>query len=68
MIALVGDPAPGLYDDIDAERLGRDAVVIPEWRQLVAERTVNWGIVPSPTPQWAVAVHPDLARDAALER
>jgi aminopeptidase len=68
LIALVGDPAPGLFDDIDAERLGRDAVVIPEWGQVIGERTVNWGVVPSPTPEWAAAVHPDLDLDAALER
>ena len=67
-ISLVGDPAPGLYDEIDAERLGRDAVVIPEWGQVIAERTVNWGIVPSPTREWATVVHPDLDADAALER
>ena len=68
LIALVGDPAPGLYDDIDPQRLGRDAVVIPEWGQVIAERTVNWGVVPSPTPEWAAIVHPDLDRDAAVER
>ena len=68
LIALVGDAAPGLYDDIDAERLGRDAVVIPEWGQMIAERTVNWGAVPSPTPEWAAVVHPDLDRGAALKR
>jgi aminopeptidase len=68
MISLAGDPAPGLYDEIDAERLGRDAVVIPEWGQVIGERTVNWAIVPSPTREWAAAVHPDLDADAALER
>jgi aminopeptidase len=66
-IALVGDPAPGLLDDIDAERLGRDAVFIPEWGQVIAERTVNWTAVPSPTRGWAASVHPDLDGDAALE-
>ena len=67
-ISLVGDPAPGMYDDIDAERLGRDAMVIPEWGQVVGERTVNWAIVPSPTLAWARVVYPDLDGDAALER
>lgn len=68
MIMLAGDPAPGLYDDIDAGRLGRDTVPIPEWGAVVAARTVNWAIVPSPTPGWASLVHPDLDGDAALER
>jgi aminopeptidase len=67
-IMLAGDPAPGLYDDIDAGRLGRDTVPIPEWGAVVAERTVNWAIVPSPTREWAGLVHPDLDGDAALER
>ena len=68
LISLVGDPAPGLFDDIDPQRLGRDAAVIPEWGQVVGERTVNWGVIPSPTPGWAAAVHPGLDPDAALER
>jgi aminopeptidase len=68
VISLVGDPAPGMYDDIEAQRLGRDALVIPEWGQVIGERTVNWGIVPSPTREWAGVVHPELDGDAALER
>ncbi len=67
-IMLAGDPAPGLYDDIDAGRLGRDTVPIPEWGVVVGERTVNWAIVPSPTRAWAGLVHPDLDGDVALER
>jgi aminopeptidase len=67
-IALLGDPAPGLYDDLDADRLGRDVVAIAEWGQVVAERTVNWGALPSPTRGWAATVHPDLDADTALER
>jgi len=67
-IMLAGDPAPGLYDDVDAGRLGRDTVPIPEWGVVVAERTVNWAIVPAPTREWAGLIHPDLDGDAALER
>jgi len=67
-IVLAGNSAPGLYDDIDAGRLGRDTVPIPEWGVVIAERTVNWGAVPSPTRGWAGLVHPDLDGDAALER
>ncbi|HEY1774633.1 MAG TPA: aminopeptidase [Solirubrobacteraceae bacterium] len=67
-IMFAGDPAPGLYDDIDAGRLGRDTVPIPEWGATVAERAVNWAIVPSPTRAWAALVHPELDPDAALER
>jgi aminopeptidase len=68
LITLAGDPAPGLYDDIDPGRLGRDTVAVPEWGVVVAERTVNWAIVPSPTRGWAGLVYPDLDGDAALER
>jgi aminopeptidase len=68
MIVLAGDPAPGLYDDIDVGRLGRDTVPLPEWGQVVGERTVNWGAVPSPTREWACLIHPGVDCDAALER
>jgi len=67
-ITLVGDPAPGLYDDIDAQRMGRDTVVIPEWGRVIAERAVNWTVVPSPTAEWSGLVHPGLDGAAALER
>ena len=66
-ITLIGDSAPGIFDDIDAQRLGRDAVVIPEWGQVIMARTVNWAVVPSPTREWAAVVHPGLDGDAALE-
>ncbi|MGD1050747.1 MAG: aminopeptidase [Solirubrobacteraceae bacterium] len=66
-ISLVGEPAPGLLDHIDAERLGRDAVFIPEWGQAIAERKINWTVIPSPTPGWAASIHPELDGDAALE-
>src|SRR5450755_651914 len=68
MIVLAGDPAPGLYDDIDAGRVGRDTVPLREWFQVVGEQTVNWGVVPSPTREWAGLIHPGLDGDAALER
>jgi aminopeptidase len=67
-ITLVGDPAPGLYDDIDAERIGRDTAVIPEWGRVIGERAVNWTVVPSPSAEWAGLVHPGLESAAALER
>jgi aminopeptidase len=67
-ITLAGDPAPGLYDEIDGGRLGRDTVPIPEWGAAVMGRTVNWGAVPSPTRGWAGLVYPDLDGDGALER
>ncbi|MGO9899232.1 MAG: aminopeptidase [Solirubrobacteraceae bacterium] len=68
LITLAGDPSPGLYDDIDPGRLGRDTVAVPEWGVVLAERTVNWAIVPSPTRGWAGLVYPDLDGDAALGR
>ena len=67
-ITLVGDSTPGLFDGIDAQRLGRDAVVIPEWGQVITARSVNWVVVPSPTREWATVVHPGLDADGALER
>jgi aminopeptidase len=68
-IALSGPAAPGLLDDLDPVRAGRDRLPsVKESGQVVNERTTNWSIVPCPTPPWASLVHPDLPPDMALAR
>jgi aminopeptidase len=68
-IGLSGPVAPGLLEDLDPERVGRDQLpFLPEVGQVVNDRTTNWTIVPCPTEAWARLVHPDLGPDAALER
>jgi aminopeptidase len=68
-IFLTGPTAPGLLDDLDPARMGRDLLPrLKEAGKIVGERTTNWTIVPCPTPGWARQVHPDLDDEAALER
>jgi aminopeptidase len=68
-IALSGPAAPGLLEDLDPVRAGRDRLPsVKEAGKVVNERTTNWAIVPCPTPAWAKLVHPDLPEDEALAK
>jgi aminopeptidase len=68
-IALSGNAWPGLLDDVDPARAGRDLLpMVKETGKVVSERTTNWSIVPAPTAGWARLVHPALETDVALER
>ena len=68
-VALSGPVAPGLLDDLDPVRAGRDRLpTVREGMKVINERTTNWTIVPCPTPAWAQLAHPDLEPDAALEQ
>jgi aminopeptidase len=65
-IGISGPIAPGLMDDLDPKRVGRDQLPrLKESGQLVSERTTNWSIVPGPTREWAELVFPDLPPDEA---
>jgi aminopeptidase len=68
-IGLSGPVAPGLLDDLDPTRAGRDRLPsVKESGQVVNERTTNWSIVPAPSDAWAALVFPDLpAADAVAE-
>jgi aminopeptidase len=60
IIAITGPTAPGLLDDLDPERAGRDRLpAIKETLTITNERTVNWTIVPFVTEAWARLVRPD---------
>jgi aminopeptidase len=68
-IGLAGPATPGLLDDLDPERAGRDLLpALKETGIVVNEATTNWTIVPYPTVAWARQVHGDLADDEAMER
>jgi len=41
---------------------------VKEWTTVINARTVNWCVVPCPTPKWAELVHPELEPDAALDK
>ena len=68
-IGLAGPATPGLLDDLDPRRVGRDQLPsIKEAGRVVNERTTNWTIVPFPTQGWAEQVFPALEPAAAMER
>ena len=68
-IGLTGPTAPGLFDDLDPARAGRDQLpFVAESGRVVNARTTNWTAAPCPTPAWAALVHPDLEPGAALAR
>jgi aminopeptidase len=66
-IALSGPTAPGLLEDLDPGRVGKDRLPqLKEAGQLVNDRTTNWSIIPAPTVAWATLVFPDLPPEEAL--
>jgi aminopeptidase len=68
-VSLSGPATPGLLDDLDPRRAGRDQMpFIREAGVVVNERTTNWTIVPYPTIGWARQVHPGLSDEEALAR
>jgi aminopeptidase len=68
-IALSGPGDPHIMDGVDPELLGRDMLPrVRESNQVVNERTTNWSVVPCPTRDWALLVHPERDPAAALEQ
>lgn len=60
LISVAGAVAPGLLDDIDPRRVGRDLLPrIKENFEIINERTSNWLVMPGPSEGWARQVHPD---------
>jgi aminopeptidase len=67
VVAAAADPHA--MQGLDPERLGRDQLpAIPEWMDVLSERTVNWTIVPYPTMGWARLCYPELDDEAAFDR
>jgi aminopeptidase len=68
-IALAGPSVPGALDGVDPVRAGRDQLpFLKESMQVLAQRTINWTVVPCPTPAWARIVFAELDESAAIER
>ena len=68
-VALSGPDAPGLLEDLDPVRAGRDRLPsVKEAGKVVNDRTTNWTIVPCTTVEWAELVHPDLSGEEALAK
>ena len=65
-IGLSGPSAPGLLEDLDPVRAGKDRLpAVKESGKVVNDRTTNWSIVPASTPVWASLVFPDLPPEEA---
>jgi aminopeptidase len=68
-VGLSGPTAPGLMEDLDPARVGRDRFpALTVAGKVVNDRTTNWTIAPCPTPAWAGLVFPDLPEEEALAR
>jgi aminopeptidase len=68
-IGLTGPAMPGVLDDLDPARTGRDQLPsLKEGATVVNDRTTNWTAVPCPTPAWAKLVHPDLPEEDAYRK
>jgi aminopeptidase len=68
-VVIAAPSNPHALDGLDPDRLGRDQLPdLAEWMQVLADRTVNWTIIPYPTLPWAKLVHPELDDEDALDR
>jgi aminopeptidase len=68
-ISLSGPTTTGLLDDLDPDRAGRDQLpFVKEILDVIADRTTNWTVIPSPTEPWARLVYPDLSPEEALDK
>jgi aminopeptidase len=68
-ISITPQVPPGTLSGIDPAVAGRDALpALRENFQVINARTTSWTVVPWASPEWAQAVFPALAPDAAVER
>src|SRR5215210_8423851 len=68
-IALSGPSAPGLLEDLDPVRAGKDRLPsVKESGKVVNDRTTNWSIIPCTSAAWAGLVHRGLPEDEALAK
>jgi aminopeptidase len=68
-ILLSGPAEPGLFDDIDPDRVGIDRMPgLKEYLTVINDRTISWSIVPGPNPRWAALAYPELDGDEALDQ
>jgi aminopeptidase len=68
-IGLTGPAFPGLLDDLDPARAGRDHLpMVKESGIVVNEGTTNWTAVPCPTQAWAELVFDKLSPEDAWDK
>jgi aminopeptidase len=60
LISIAGAVSPGLLDDLDPRRVGKDLLPrIKENFEIINARTSNWLVMPGPSEGWAHQVYPD---------
>jgi aminopeptidase len=69
-IGLSGPPVPGVLDDVDPARIGRDTPALVEWAEVIDRGQISWTIIPGPTEAWGRLVYGDAESEplAALWR
>ncbi len=68
-ISISPNTPPGLMDDVDPRRAGRDQLpALKEHYDVINAKTTNWCVIPWATVPWAQFVHPELDADAALAK
>jgi len=68
-ISLAGTPPPEAMEGLDPGRIGRDQLpFIKESLTVIHDRTLNWTVIPCPTPVWASVAHPELDAGPALDK
>jgi aminopeptidase len=67
-IVLVPLATPGLMDDVDPARAGKDRLpTLKETFKTIDDRSIAWTLSPYPTVGWAKRVYPDLSDEEAVE-
>lgn len=68
-VRITGVTEPRALEGIDPVLAGRDALpMLPERRVVINGRSINWTLVPYPTPAWASLAHPRMEPADALDR
>jgi aminopeptidase len=62
-IGLSGPPVPGVFDDVDPARIGRDTPAVVEWAEVIDRGQISWTIIPGPTEAWARMVYGESIPD-----
>lgn len=71
-VRIVGEPDPGVYDDLPAERVREHALAVQRaerpWLRAGLEGRRRGTVVAWPTRAWAALVYPELDDDASRRR
>lgn len=67
-VRITGPTEVGALDGLDPVLAGRDALpMVAERRTVINDRSINWTLIPWPSPAWAALAHPALPPPEALD-